>query len=74
VDSYFRDSPNILRQDQSMRALAWTFYWIGDLISRTIMRFGYGYSIYNRVMNWSLSLDKDESVWKKVKSELPWKK
>ena len=38
------------------------------------MRFGYGYSIYNRVMNWSLGFDKDESVWKKVKSELPWKK
>jgi hypothetical protein len=57
-----------------MRALAWTFYWIGDLISRTFMRFGYGYSIYNKVMNWSLSLDKDESVWKKIKSEAPWKK
>jgi len=25
-------------------------------------------------MNWSLSLDKDESVWKKIKSEAPWKK
>ena len=57
-----------------MRALAWTLYWIGDLISRTFMRFGWGYSIYNRVMNWSLSLDKDESVWKKIKSEAPWKK
>ena len=57
-----------------MRALAWTLYWIGDLISNTFMRFGWGYSIYNKVMNWSLSLDRDESVWKKVKSELPWKK
>ena len=57
-----------------MRALAWTFYWIGDLISRTIMRFGYGYSIYSKVMNWSFSLDKDESVWKKVKNDLPWNK
>jgi hypothetical protein len=57
-----------------MRALAWTFYWIGDLISRTFMRFGYGYSIYNKVMNWSIGFDKDESVWKKVKNNLPRKK
>ena len=35
------------------------------------MRFGYGYSIYNKVMNWSLGFDKDESVWKKVKNNLP---
>ena len=54
-----------------MRALAWTLYWIGDLISNTFMRFGWGYSIYNKVMNWSLGFDKDESVWKKIKSELP---
>jgi hypothetical protein len=57
-----------------MRALAWTFYWIGDLISRTFMRFGWGYSIYSKVMNWSFEFDKDESVWKKVKNDLPWKK
>lgn len=57
-----------------MRAIAWTFYWIGDLISRTFMRFGWGYSIYSKVMNWSLEFDKDESVWKKVKNDLPWNK
>jgi hypothetical protein len=50
-----------------MRALAWIFYWIGDLISRTTMRFGYGYSIYNRVMNWSLKFDRNDEIWKKVK-------
>lgn len=48
-------------------ALGWTFYGIGDLISRTSMRLGYGYSIYNKVMNWSLLFDKDETIWKKVK-------
>ena len=50
-----------------MRALAWTLYWIGDLISRTIMRFGHGYSIYNKVMGWSLGFDKNDEIWKKVK-------
>jgi hypothetical protein len=38
------------------------------------MRFGWGYSIYSKVMNWSLQFDKDESVWKKVKNDLPWNK
>jgi hypothetical protein len=57
-----------------MRALAWTFYWIGDLISRTFMRFGFGYSIYNKIMNLSLEFDKDDSVWKKVKNNFPRKK
>lgn len=48
-------------------ALGWALYGIGDLISRTSMRFGYGYSIYNKVMTWSLRFDKDEVIWKKVK-------
>jgi len=31
------------------------------------MRFGWGYSIYNRFMNWSLKFDKNDEIWKKVK-------
>jgi hypothetical protein len=46
-------------------------YFIGDLISRTIMRLGdgYGYPIYNKIMLWSVNLDKHSRVWKKVKSK-----
>ena len=50
-----------------MRALAWTLYWIGDFIANTILRFGWGYSIYNKVMNWSLRFDKNDEIWKRVK-------
>jgi len=38
------------------------------------MRFGFGYSIYNKIMNLSLEFDKDDSVWKKVKNNFPRKK
>ena len=67
MDSYLWDAPNILRQDQSMRALAWILYWIGDIISNTFMRFGWGYSIYNKAMLMSCDLDKDKAIWKDVK-------
>lgn len=50
-----------------MRAMAWVLYWIGDFISNTILRFGWGYSIYNKVMIWSLRLDKKDEIWKRVK-------
>ena len=50
-----------------MRALAWTLYWIGDFISNTILGFGWGYSIYNKVMIWSLRFDKNDEIWKRVK-------
>ena len=55
-----------------MRALAWTLYWIGDFISNTILRFGWGYRIYNKVMGWSLSLDIVEAIWRKIKNESSW--
>jgi hypothetical protein len=50
-----------------MRAMAWVLYWIGDFISNTILRFGWGYSIYNKAMTWSLRLDKKDEIWKRVK-------
>ena len=44
-------------------------YHIGDIISLTTMRFGYGYGwrIYNKIMLWSVDLDKNGKIWKYVK-------
>lgn len=49
--------------------LSYLFYIIGDLISRTTMKIGYGfgYSIYQKVMNWSVNLDVEHKIWKPVK-------
>lgn len=45
-------------------------YYIGDIISRTTMRWfnGLGYSIYSKVMMWSVNLDTEHKIWKSVKS------
>ncbi len=50
--------------------LSYILYIIGDIISRTTMRFGYGigYSVYSKVMNWSVNLDNEHKIWKPVKS------
>ena len=44
------------------------FYYIGDIISQTTMRIGrgYGYPIYSKVMKWSVELDENCRIWKKV--------
>ena len=44
-------------------------YHIGDIISLTMMRFGdgYGWRIYNKIMLWSVDLDKNGKIWKYVK-------
>jgi len=44
--------------------LAWLFYCTGDLISKTCMRMGMGYKIYNKVMIWSNQLDTQDRIWK----------
>jgi len=48
--------------------LSLLFYYIGDIISRTFMRWGdgYGYGIYQRVMEISINLDENCRIWKKV--------
>ena len=52
----------------SMRtALSWLLYHLGDLVSCTILRYGYGYSLYNKLMCWSVKLDVDYAVWKSIK-------
>ena len=51
--------------------LSYLFYIIGDLISQTTMKIGYGfgYSIYQKVMNWSVNLDVEHKIWKPVKNK-----
>lgn len=39
-------------------------YWLGDVISRTVMRVGMGYGAYNRLMLYSSDLDVDCRLWK----------
>ena len=48
-------------------ALSWVLYWLGDVISRTILRLGIGYGLYKTLMLWSVELDDEFDVWKEVK-------
>ena len=48
-------------------ALSWLLYWLGDVISRTILRLGIGYDLYKTLMLWSVDLDDKFDVWKEVK-------
>jgi len=48
-------------------ALSWVLYWLGDIISRTILRLGIGYGLYKTLMLWSVELDDKFDVWKEVK-------
>ena len=50
---------------------SYALYIIGDIISMTIMNWGdgYGYKIYNKVMLWSVNLDKECRIWKPVKQK-----
>lgn len=49
--------------------LSLTFYYIGDIISRTTMQWfnGFGYSVYSQLMIWSVDLDEKDKIWKPVK-------
>ena len=50
--------------------LSYLLYFIGDILSRTTMRIGYGigYSVYQKVMNLSVDLDVEQKIWKPVKN------
>ncbi len=50
-----------------MRALSWLLYWLGDLVSRTLCRWGLAGSLYQKLMLLSVECDKDFNVWKEVK-------
>jgi len=47
--------------------LSYILYFIGDIISRTLMSYGFGFKIYNKVMLWSVDLDKEGKIWKYTK-------
>jgi len=49
--------------------LSLSLYHIGDIISRTTMQWfnGFGYSVYSKLMNWSVNLNEKEKIWKPVK-------
>lgn len=51
-----------------MRALSNTLYFLGDLWSRTFLRFDcttWTYPVYNRLMNWSCDISEkhDLDIW-----------
>ena len=52
-------------------ALSWVLYYIGDVISYPMLWFdlGFIYPVYNRVMGWSVELDREERVWKSPSPE-----
>ena len=47
---------------------AWILFVIGDLISNTLLRVGWGYKTYNWVMLLSSDLDREGVVWHDVKN------
>ena len=47
-------------------ALSWVCYYIGDILSRTLLQLGIGYRVYTLFMTWSCDLDTGEKIWKKV--------
>jgi len=52
-----------------MKYILSTFlFWVGDLVSRPMIRWDLGwlYPLYSKLMGWSLDLDKDGKVWKYV--------
>lgn len=55
------------------RATIYATYFLGDLISRTTMRFGngYGYGLYSKLMLISSELDTEDMLWKTPCKEHP---
>jgi hypothetical protein len=48
-------------------ALSLAIYYLGDIISRTLLRVGIGYGIYKKLMLCSVQLDDKFDVWKEIK-------
>ena len=48
-------------------ALSWICYAIGHAISETILRLGWGYSLYNKLMLLSSDLDDKGVIWRDCK-------
>ena len=47
--------------------LSWVCYAIGHVISETILKLGWGYSLYNKLMLLSSDLDDKGVIWKDCK-------
>ena len=50
-----------------MKLLSIFFYYLGDIASHTIGRWGWGGWLYQRLMLLSVQCDKDFQIWKEVK-------
>jgi hypothetical protein len=49
--------------------LSYILYIIGDIISRTIISYRFGFKLYNKIMLLSVDLDTEGRIWKFVKSK-----
>jgi hypothetical protein len=51
--------------------LIYTFYYIGDFISRTTMQWfnGFGYKLYSKSMLFSSNLDINDILWKPARKK-----
>ena len=54
--------------------LSYILYFIGDIISRTLMFWGYGFKFYNKIMLWSVDLDNEGKIWKHIQPKKKRKK
>jgi len=50
-----------------MTILSKIFYYIGDLVSITLLPLGVGWKLYQKLMLISVDLDKNFDVWKEAK-------
>jgi hypothetical protein len=50
-----------------MKLLSILFYYLGDIASHTIARWGWGGWLYQRLMLLSVDYDKNFEIWKKLK-------
>jgi hypothetical protein len=50
-----------------MTILSKIFYYLGDLVSITLLPLGVGWKLYQKLMLISVDLDKNFDVWKEAK-------
>ena len=56
------------------QVLSRILYIIGDVISLTVLRVGWGWRAYQKAMLMSVDLDKEGVIWKEVRQEAEWAK
>jgi len=50
-----------------MTIMSRLFYFLGDMVSITLLPLGFGGKLYQKLMLLSVDFDKDFNVWKEVK-------